>query len=239
MKAPVTFVPTGPEYERHEANANIDGAYKLYDRLELSSTTGTIDIEIDPQPGDQPAILLLSSDTGSITLRLSSEYLHRHHRAARAIRSEIRSLTGTVNAEILLGHGGYALVDTTTGSQVLSVMASGIGRHDEISNLMTYSKTGAQTVVVTSLDPAYEPLTNLRAEHHSFATGPLDIIYPAAWLGKVHAAAGLFGHINVQGDDLEYVKQGKSEIIAYRGPVKGRQNVEVISDGTGSVKFRC
>ncbi|KAK5939375.1 hypothetical protein PMZ80_008679 [Knufia obscura] len=233
------FVPTGPEYERHEMFENIHAAYKLHDRLDLSTTTGAIDIEIDPQPGDQPAILILSSQTGSITLRLSSAYLHRRHKAARAIHTEIRSLTGSVTAEILLGHGSFALVDTGTGTQILSILASGMGRHDEISNLTTYSKTGAQRVTLTSLGPTSDSLTNLRAEHHSFATASLDITYPAVWSGKVRAAAFLSNHLSVKGKDLEYVKQDDLELVAYRGPVKGRQTVEVISDGTGDLSFKC
>lgn len=239
LKPALPFVPTGPEYEQHQTFENIHGAYKLYNRLDLSTTTGSIDIAIDPQPGDQPAVLMLSSDTGSITLRISSDYLHRRHKAARAIHTEIRSLTGTVNAAILLGHGSYALVDTRTGAQVLSVMGSGMGRHDEVSNLTTYSNTGAQRVTMTSVDAADEPLTNLRAEHHSFATASLDITYPPVWLGKVHAIASLFGHVDVQGDNLEYIKQDGSEVIAYRGPVRHRQKVEAISDGTGRVSFKC
>ena len=233
------FIPTGPEYEFHQTVENIRGSYKLYQKLELTTTTGTIDIEIDPQPGDLPAILTLASSTGSITLRLSPEYLQRQHRAARPIHTKIKSLTGTVDAAILLGHGGYAFVDTTTGTQVLSIVPSGIGRHDELSNLTTHSKTGAQKVTFVSLDGAYEPITNLRAEHRSLATAPLDIAYPSVWLGKVHATTSLFGHLSVQGDDLEYIKQAKGEVIAYRGPVRNRQTVEIISDGTGSVNFKC
>jgi len=226
-------------YKLHKTFESIHGAYKLYDRLDLTTTTGAIDIEIDPQPGDQPAQLLLSSSTGSITLRLSPDYLHRRHRAARAINTEIRSRTGTVTADILLGHGSYALVDTFTGSQNLSVMASGVSRQDEPSDLKTYSKTGAQKVTVTPLDHASGAMTNLRAEHHSFATAPLDIIYPAVWLGKIHAVTSFVGRIAVEGHDLEYVKQGNTEIVAYRGPVGHRQTVEVISDGSGSASFRC
>jgi len=233
------LIPTGPDHQHHETFQNINGAYKLYDRLELTTTTGTINIEIDPQPGDKPAQLLLSTDTGSIRVRLSSAYLHRRHRAARAIDTNIRSLTGTVNAEILLGHGGNASVDTSTGAQVLSVLTSGIGRHDEVSELKTYSKTGSQRLTLTSLHPESELLTNLRAEHHSFVTAQLDIVYPRVWLGKVHATASLPGHLAVSGSDLEYVKQGTSEITAYRGPVKNRQTVDVVSHGTGNANFQC
>jgi len=233
------LIPTGPEYEVHQTTKKIRGSYKLYQKLELTTTTGAIDVEIDPQPGDLPAILTLASSTGRITLRLSSEYLNRQHRAARPIHTRIRSLTGTVDATILLGHGGYAFVDTSTGSQVLSIVSSGIGQHDELSNLTTHSRTGAQKVTFVSLDGAYEPITNLRAEHRSLATGSLDIVYPSVWLGKVHATASLLGHLGVQGDDLKFIKQAKHEIIAYRGPVKNRQTVEVISDGTGRVNFKC
>lgn len=142
-------------------------------------------------------------------------------------------------AEILLGNGGSALVDTTTGNQVLTVSTYNVGAHDNSSYLMTYSKTGAQKVVLTSMEPSYKTITKLSAEHHGFATATLDIDYPANWLGEVHGLVSPLGNLQVSGNDLEYTKTSDKEIFAYRGPAIDRQRVDVISDGTGSAVFRC
>lgn len=195
-------------------------------------------MEIDPQPGDTPAVLFLSSDIGSVTVRITDAYLRRRVRAQRTIHTEIRSLTGTISAEILLGYGGYAIVETTTGVQTLSILTSGVGPDDEISNLTTSSGTGTQKVVLTSLDSARKPVSNIRGLHQSFGTASLDVVYSPAWVGTVHAAALPFGQVSVVGDDLKYLEKDNDNIVAYRGSGRNLTLTEVISKGTGNAFFR-
>lgn len=231
------FVDTGHIYERHETTEDIYGAYKLWERLILTTTTGAIDVEIDPQPGDEPAILFLSSDIGSVTVRIADTFLRRRNKARRTIHTEIHSLTGSVCADILLGYGGYATVETTTGVQTLSIFTSGVGPEDETSNLTTTSSTGTQQVVLTSLESDKTPVSNIRGVHQSFGTASLNIIYSPSWVGKVHAAALPFGQVTVTGDDLKYTEKHTDEIVAYRG--SGNLTLtEVISKGTGNASFR-
>lgn len=232
-------MPTGRVYERHLAIGSIDGSYKLYDRLDLSTTTGSINIEIDPQEGDLPAILSLSSDVGSVTLRVSQAYLRRRDRAQRTFQTTLSSITGTVNAEILLGHGGAAFVDTTFGSQSLSIIGQGLGPMDQISNLTTLSRTGSQKIIVTSLDPSPVHLTHLRSEHHVVGSASMDISYPSTWQGEVHAIGSPIGSIVVEGDGLEYKMSSNVEIIARRRYSNITTTVDIINDGTGSISFRC
>lgn len=142
-------------------------------------------------------------------------------------------------AEILLGGGGSALVDTTTGNQALTISTYDVGVHDDRSNLTTYSTTGAQKVVLSSMEPSYKTITKVSAEHHGFATAVLDIDYPSNWLGEIHSLVSPLGHLEVSGKDLEYTKTSDKEINASRGPAENRQRVDVISDGTGSAIFRC
>ena len=227
-------IPTDPTYEQHETTSNIHGSYKLYDRLELTATTGAIDITIEPQPGDHPAMLFLSSDLGSITVRLHES--RRSH--ARTIFTEIHSVTGSVTAEVLLANGGRANVETTTGSQMLSVLTSRIGPHDPISNLTTTARTGVQNIAVSSLDG--KPITKLRGDHRSTHTGSLEVTYPSGrgWSGAVHAKAKTWGSVSVTGEGLNYEKQDQRDVKATRGNPPF-EIVEVISEGTGSVVFRC
>ena len=152
--------------------------------------------------------------------------------------TEIRSVTGSVTADILLGHGSNALIDTTTGTQQLSIMAYDLSTSYEISNLTTYSRTGSQRVVLKPLDSAYDSITKLRAEHHSFLTASLDVQYPSLWLGEVHAEATL-GRVDVTGQGLEYIKHGAREVVAHQGSLATLEVVQVICEGTGSSSFSC
>lgn len=142
-------------------------------------------------------------------------------------------------AEILLGNAGFARVDTAAGLQNLSVLTYGVGPEHETSNITTQSNSGPQKVVVSTLEPSYKPVSRLRALHHSFGTSSLDIVYPSAWLGEVHAAASLPGLVTVSGDDLRFTKQYENDITAYRGQDGNLTLVEVISEGTGSASFKC
>jgi hypothetical protein len=233
------MIHTGLEYERHETTEDISAAYKLYDALWLTTSTGIIDIEIDPQPAAHPAVLILSTAIGSITVRLSPQYRCQRHKVQRTIYTHIQSLTGNVVAEILLGHGGYARVDTAAGLQDLSILTYGVGPEDEPSNITTQSNSGAQKVVLTTLEPSYKTVSNVRGLHHSFGTSSLDVVYPSAWVGKVHAAASLPGLVSVSGDDLKFTRQYENDISAFRGGSRNLTLIEVISEGTGSASFKC
>ena len=232
-----TLVPTGPTYRYHNPTGNIHGLYKLYDRIELSTTTGTIDVEIDPQDGDDPAVLFISSDIGSVTVRVNSEYIRRRGRTQRPIYTEIRSFTGSISAEILLGNGGMAFVDSTLGTQMLEILTYKVGGSGYVSNLTTSSTTGTQKIDVISLDQDH--ITDIRAEHRVTATGSMDITYPNTWLGEVHVISTPLGTVNVAGQNLDYKLNHKHEIIAHRGPAAERQKIEIICEGTGSAAFRC
>lgn len=207
--------------------------------MELTTTTGAIDVEIDPQPGDEPAYLLLASNTGRITLRMAPEFLTQKRVPSRAIFTEIRTVTGAVSAEILLGHGGYATVETVTGQQHLSILLYDVGPEDAVSNITTSSRTGQQRIVLQPLVQAIEPITNINAEHRGTATAALDIQYPAQWMGEIYGLASPLGNVEIEGSRLEFVRYSEHEKMAYRGSDISRHRVEAISIGTGSVSFMC
>ncbi|KAK6375404.1 hypothetical protein LTR64_003527 [Lithohypha guttulata] len=235
----MSAVPIGPSYERHETTDSITGKYELHDRLELSTTTGTIDIEIDLQQGREPAFLSLTSLTGAISLRVAPSFVHRQAIPSRAIYTELRTLTGTVTAEILLGDGACASVSTVTGLQDITILAYDMGPNDPISNLTTDSRTGEQKVRLTSLGSSYETITNIRAHHRVAGTAAMNIVYPSNWYGEVYALTSPLGNIEMQGGELRYLQNNNGEKLAYRGRERSGQMVEIISIGTGSVKFIC
>lgn len=146
-------------------------------------------------------------------------------------------MTGSISADILLGDGGFAFVDSTLGTQVLNVLTYDVHLNGQTSNITTESTTGAQIINLQSMDGSF--ITDVHARHHTAATGSLEITYPSTWLGEVHVMSTILGRASLKGEDLDFTKEDENEIIAHRGTPTGRQRVEVISDGTGTASFKC
>lgn len=82
-------------------------------------------------------------------------------------------------------------------------------------------------------------LKNLTAVHRTRSTGMLDVLYPQQWEGRVHAWCRGTGAVDVKGDGLNF-QGGGSDVYAWRGDDAARNGkiIEVVSEGTGFVKFR-
>lgn len=262
-----TYLPTNRTYERHETTSDITGGYRLYDKLSLSTTTGNIDIELDPQPvedssspllNNNAAHLFLRSDTGTINLRLASSYISNPYRPTRPIIAEIRTATGQINAQLPLTHAGSLEITTTTGQQILSIYyidsdsdsTAALNLHNNHhsasvlsspSTLTTRSTTGSQHLTLQALN-SHHPITALTATHHSQATANLHILYPPTWHGIIDAtttAAAPMTGLSVTGADLVYEVKDDHHIRARRGTERNDALVRISSDGTGKVEFRC
>lgn len=259
-----TYLPTNRTYERHETTSDITGGYRLYDKVSLSTTTGNIDIELDPQPvedssspllNNNAAHLFLRSDTGTINLRLASSYISNPYRPTRPIIAEIRTATGQINAQLPLTHAGSLEITTTTGQQILSIYyidsdsdsTAALNLHNNhhsalpSSTLTTRSTTGSQHLTLHALN-SHHPITALIATHHSQATANLHILYPPTWHGIIDAtttAAVPMTGLSVTGADLVYEVKDDHCIRARRGTERNDALIRISSDGTGEVEFRC
>ncbi|KAK5096733.1 hypothetical protein LTR70_002898 [Exophiala xenobiotica] len=235
------LVPThGQNHTQHAAHEDIIGRFPLWDRLELSTTTGSIDVEIDPMPVNGTAEIILSSSTGNIKLGISDSWWMRgKERTLRSIRTEIKTVQGNVYGRILLGNGGYASVDSVSGAQDLRVFVYSAGANNAVSELITRSHIGDQVVALTHFGDQDSTISSLKCEHHSLGTSNLDLQYSHAWRGEVHAVTSAYGHLEVQGDiRLVFDKKDENEVLAHKGDDPHRYTVDVISDGTGSVCFK-
>ncbi|KAH8692798.1 hypothetical protein BGW36DRAFT_430544 [Talaromyces proteolyticus] len=73
---------TNREIIRETGSRSIWGRYPLYDLLELRTTSGSIAINVDPQPADpenpnKPARLVLETESGTVAVRFSHPHLDR------------------------------------------------------------------------------------------------------------------------------------------------------------------
>lgn len=195
------FIPTERSHVQHGTYEDIVGRFELYDKLDLSTTTGVIDIEIDLQPGNGTAELVLSSSTGPITLGISeSWWLRGKERTLRPIRTSIKTVTGNILGWILLGQGGHACIDSVTGKQGLRIYVYDASPDDKISELITRSHVGDQVVALTHFGAWDSTITSLKAEHRNLGTANVDSQYSRSWRGEVHAVSSAVGKLEVQGD---------------------------------------
>lgn len=186
----------------------------MHDRLELSTTTGNIDIEIDPTPGNGTSELILTSSTGAIKVGISESWWRRKDRALRSIRTEIKTVQGNVYARVLLGDGGSASVYSVSGAQDLRIYVYNTDVSDNVAELITTSHIGDQLVAVTSFGSLDSTISSLKAQHSSLGTANVDLQYSHAWRGELHALVSDVGHLDVQGAArLVFDKKDVKEVL--------------------------
>jgi hypothetical protein len=228
----------GREYHRHETSQSISGTFTFYDVLDLSTSSGSINIRLDPQPGDGPAVLRLRSQSGSVTVKLSDDYMKRlgkQNISPRPWHTTIITTSGSVRIKIPITGGSTTSIDTNSASIGAVLYATNIGPGDAISTLSTSSDSGSQNIEVQStLGTAV--VSNLAARHHSRGSASMKISYPQAWQGRLHASVGGSASVKVQGQGLQFSQHGDRETFAWRGE---GQPMEVRCDGSGSIKVDC
>lgn len=244
-------------YKRHEIFRSITGDFPLYDLLELSTVSGSIDVTVTPHPGTEPAVLRIHSNAGSITVRISDQYLTTtqsqlvHHPDAidthpalasinRTFTTEIKTQAGAIHATILAGNGGTTVIESAAGSIDLDLLAVGVGPHDDhgASYLRTLTHSGQQNIRVGSLQRFGAPaMKKLVGAHISRGSSALDIRYPSEWEGELEGEIWGSGSTDIFGRGLEVDERRDSGFKAHRG--EGGETVKILEQGSGSVKFRC
>lgn len=169
----------------------------------------------------------------------------------REFHTVITTSSGTVSGSLLHGNGGYTSVTTSSGSISLSFLTTGTGSKENLSSITTTTHSGSQSIDVYNVNSdkfnsgssgtkEAGKMTALRARHHSQGSGSISASYPAEWEGMAHASCKGSGSVKVKGKDLEYQYQGQSDVYAWRGENGNEETtVELRSDGSGSLKFKC
>lgn len=221
----------------------IHGTYPLYDLLELSTLTGAIHVTIEPKSGNKTAVVRIKSKTGGIDVRFAKSAFTKGESGTknekgileRVYNTQMESLTGQIHADVLHGGaGGETVLTSKTGMLDLRITPTG----DHTSRIETTTMTGLNKVTVEAPLQG-SALKNLTAVHRTRSTGMLDVLYPRQWEGRVHAWCGGTGSVDVKGDGLNF-QGGGSDVYAWRGDDAARNGkiIEVVSEGTGLVKFR-
>jgi hypothetical protein len=232
------------EFRQHETHRSISGTYPLYDLLDLKTLSGSISVTIVPHPGNVPAVLRLSSTSGSIGIKIDKSYLNgagiASHQDAlnRTFDIQISALSGSIGGNILVGGGGQTMVTARSGSLDLAVYPVNVNSGSAESTLSTSTASGSSSIKVH--DPIFGgKLTQLVANHQSTASGSMMIKYPSTWEGGIHALSVGSGSVSVRGQGLQYERQGSREVVGWRGSENNKKVINVKTLGSGSISFNC
>ncbi|KAL2425968.1 hypothetical protein ABEF95_008104 [Exophiala dermatitidis] len=240
-----SWPPEKREHREHETSRSIRGTYQLYDLLDLSTTSGSILVTIEVQPGDRPAVLRLASKSGSVRVRMvTGGGLFRKPtvvpKAAqeRILQTDISTHSGSVIGNVIVGNGGSLRIDTHSASVSVDVFTFGVSEHHAPSNISTSTQSGSQNIQVIAPSGSTEAVRAIDASHTVLGSGSMNIHYPSEWEGTVHIPQQGSGYISASGDGLLVRKESGRELFGYKGQKEGRK-VEIFEQGSGSVRFRC
>lgn len=173
----------GRHYSRHETFQSITGTFTLYDSLDLSTSSGSINIKLDVQPGSEPARLNLKSSSGSITVN------DKRYDVA----------TGRSRQSSSCNDPGSRSTSSTGGSSTGLLSFLWGSRGDSSSNASTQENAPP---VPFSDDPRKQPGQHLQREQEASSTTGPRVIHTTIET----ASGGATGHLLLTPTSITNVK---------------------------------
>ncbi|KAI9703556.1 MAG: hypothetical protein M1836_007326 [Candelina mexicana] len=246
---PPTSNPSRETYIFQTSNS-INGLYSLLDLLSITTTSGSINVGVSPQPIDssnpKPASLIIKSNSGSIDANLPLAAGAGGGGGGipeRDYRTEIETRSGSINGNFLLG--SRTVFETRSGSLDLAFLPvipsngkmefrtrTASGTHNiKIKSPLLSGQDGASTTT-THRGGAIKGLVSTHASN----SGTFGLHYPREWEGEIDIRTGS-GSINVGGEGVRVLEQGRGFLRAVKGDGSGEGRISV-SGGSGSVNLR-
>lgn len=211
-----TFINSG--------SSSLQGHFKLYDLLSISSTSGVIDVTVDPQEADpkspKPAELVVESQSGRIHLNTPMSP------PARDYITTLESRDGQVHGTII--HGSKTAVKTQSGQINLDILPYG----DKQSDMSISSASGRQNINVRS--HSRQNIGHMRSTHTS-QSGAMQLRYPPEWKGMIEGSTSS-GSIDVSGSGVEMIEKRPHFIRAEKESDHGKSQL-VFRGQSGSVSL--
>jgi len=217
-----TFISSG--------SSSLQGHFKLYDLLSISSTSGVIDVTVEPQEADpknpKPAELVVDSRSGMVNLGTTRTPL------AREYITTVESRDGQIHGTIL--HGSKTLIKSQSGQINLDV----VPYSDKPSNLHISSASGRQQINVLSPIAASSRSGSLgrMQSTHTSQSGAMQLSYPPEWAGKIDGSTSS-GSIEVRGVGVDVIDKGQHYIRAEKDAGEGKSEL-IFRGQSGSVGLR-
>ncbi|RDW63439.1 hypothetical protein BP6252_10984 [Coleophoma cylindrospora] len=210
------------------------GVYTINDLLMLNTTSGTISVDVAPNPMNRdsttPAEFFAKTTAGSMNI----SYPPPQWRFIPKRPYEVTVVSGAGLIEGRFLHGRKTHLESSAGNMVASILPFYMNT-DDPSWLRTQSVAGDQKITI--LAPHYPkiPLAGFTSTHKT-GIGRLELQYPDEWEGSMRGETAM-GSVIMNGTDVEIIDQGTlwpagHYVKAIRGD---GDNHLTCSAGTGSV----
>ena len=229
---PEVMDPAQSRKQRVDTGAqSLGGEFELLDLLSIQSTSGSIGINIHPQPADKqnpvPAELMINSNSGTINVNFAA-----FDAPERDYRVSVSSRSGSVGGYIL--HGRNTSISSNSGSIDVQITPYAAKAYE--SSLRTSTMSSTQEISV--LSPENEPGVSIKgmSSSHNSNSGSLTLYYPKEWEGTIEGHTGS-GNIQLHGGNLDIIRQNSiSKAGHYVLAKKGKGNSTLsFQTGSGSV----
>lgn len=165
----------------------LNGDFDLLDLLSIRSHSGSINIEVHPQPADEenpvPAELLINSHSGQVSVDFPA-----FNAPERDYHVSIDSRHGSIDGHILHGR----MTSIVSASASIHAQIAPFAADSYASTLRTASQSGGQDI--SMLSPSRDlgvPIKRM-SSIHSTNSGSLVLRYPKEWQGTIegHTRSG-------------------------------------------------
>ncbi|KAH7311647.1 hypothetical protein B0I35DRAFT_68327 [Stachybotrys elegans] len=236
-KAIEPYALNGRDIHIASVSGNIKGWYPLFDKLEASSVSGDISIDVDPKDIDparpKPAELTVGSHSGVVIVRENLERFadSKHPIPSRDYVVSMKTVSGDINAEVAIT--SQAMFKSTSGHITLRLWPVLNAAHE--TELTTDTKSGHTTLGV--LEPFWtdasssEPALSHVISTHTSIGGHLKLVYPSAWEGTLWADT-LTGSQSVRGEGLHIINRTtgfEKSVVARKGKGSSELRVQSVS----------
>ncbi len=213
------------------SSGSVTGSYPLYDFLSIHTKSGSIDVTIDPKAASKdnvkPAVLRLTSNSGSVRARTSTISA-----PDREYRADVSTSSGSIDVTLL--HGIRTSLRSINGRITADLYP--FGDNNTRTEIESHCNSGSTDITLhPSLSHPDAPLKRLNAYYGS-SSGRMHLRYPDQWEGTVEGTT-LSGSIKLNWEGLRVIKDGKKgwlkrHIKAVKGDGEGKL---VFTGSSGSV----
>lgn len=193
-------------------SGRVTGRFSLYDNLKISTASGGVNVEVEPQPAPKdnpslPAVLSISTYSGRVTVKLPK--VTDKKVPNRDYQTSIHTSSGGISGNIYAGSD--TRIASYSGRFELDVQPfvfeaeSDSKKESNNFHQVLRTETTSSGTHLKVLEPFFpsgrRSLLFMNASHTAYS-GSIDLLYPHTWSGAVSATA-VSGSLDIKDDLLE------------------------------------
>jgi DUF4097 and DUF4098 domain-containing protein YvlB len=210
-------------------SGSVSGAYSLSDLVSVNTKSGSVNIDIEPKKSSKTiskqALFSANSQSGSMRIDFK-----RKHIPERDYQLFLNTTVGSIDGAFI--HGSKSEINSVAGSVNADILPFKSGNFASLLETSTHS--GQMRIKVRSPYKARGvPMTGLTSTHKS-VSGGVDLSYPREWQGHINGTS-LSGSLHMQGQGLELLNEndepGSNHVEAKKGNGGSTMEFDTVSGG--------